>query len=230
MKEQIAIHNVTKRFQQGRQSVDVLRGVNLGIESGSFTVLVGPSGSGKTTLLNIIAGLDRPTSGRVVVDGLAVNELSDMQVSRWRAAHVGFIFQSYNLLHDLKVWRNVEVPLLLFKLSATERRKRVDTALELVGLLGQGKYSPGQLSGGQQQRVAIARAIVSDPGVLICDEPTGDLDRETASQVMELLRALNRDLGKTIIMVTHDPIAGAYGDRQVRLDKGLLLPMDQGIQ
>jgi putative ABC transport system ATP-binding protein len=200
----------------------VLHGVDLTIETGEFLALMGPSGSGKTTLLNLVAGLDQPTGGEVLVAGDRIDQLSRGSLSDWRARHIGFIFQFYNLLPVLSAEANVEVPLLLTNLSKAERRRRVQVALELVGLSERARHKPNELSGGQQQRVAIARAIVSDPTLLVCDEPTGDLDRQSAEEIMNLLQALNRSHNKTIVMVTHDPKAAEYASRELHLDKGLL--------
>ena len=213
---------VEKSFTKGREVVDVLQGIDLAIESGTFLALMGPSGSGKTTLLNIIGGIDDATGGEVHVAGQDLNAVSGRALARWRAANIGFIFQFYNLLPVLNARRNVELPLLLTKLSGAERRKNAETALEVVGLADRAKHKPGELSGGQQQRVAIARAIVADPPILVCDEPTGDLDRDTANEILELLEILNRDHGKTIIMVTHDPKAAEHAGQVLHLDKGQL--------
>ena len=219
----VTLTNVIKRYQRGKQSVEVLHGVNLSIDSGEFLALMGPSGSGKTTLLNLIAGLDQPTEGEVVVGGERIDRLSGSQLAKWRARNIGFVFQFYNLLPVLTAERNVEVPLLLTKLSASQRRQNVRVALDLVGLGDRATHKPGELSGGQQQRVSIARALVSDPTLLVCDEPTGDLDRENAEEVLKLLQMLNRDQGKTVIMVTHDPLAADHASRIVHLDKGRLI-------
>jgi putative ABC transport system ATP-binding protein len=218
----IEIRGVTKSYQRGRERIEVLHGVDLDIPEGDFVALMGPSGSGKTTLLNLIGGLDSPTAGSIVVDGQRIDRLASGELSRWRAAHVGFVFQSYNLLPVLSAERNVELPLLLTPLSAAERRRNASIALTLVGLADRAKHKPGQLSGGQEQRVAIARAIVSDPTLLVCDEPTGDLDRGTADEILMLLQMLNREHGKTLVMVTHDPKAADYARRRLRLDKGTL--------
>jgi len=218
----VSLSKVTKSYVRGKQKVDVLHGVDLQITSGEFMALMGPSGSGKTTMLNLIAGLDQPTSGEVSVAGQRIDRLSRAALSDWRARHIGFIFQFYNLLPVLTAEANVEVPLLLTNLSRTQRRQRVQTALQLVGLADRGKHKPNELSGGQQQRVAIARAIVADPTLLVCDEPTGDLDRQNAEEIMNLLQALNRTQGKTIVMVTHDPKAAEYASRELHLDKGRL--------
>ena len=218
----IEIRGVTKSYQRGRERIEVLHGVDLDIPEGDFVALMGPSGSGKTTLLNLIGGLDSPTAGSIVVDGQRIDRLASGELSRWRAAHVGFVFQSYNLLPVLSAERNVELPLLLTPLSAAERRRNASIALTLVGLADRARHKPGQLSGGQEQRVAIARAIVSDPTLLVCDEPTGDLDRGTADEILMLLQMLNREHGKTVVMVTHDPKAADYARRRLRLDKGTL--------
>jgi putative ABC transport system ATP-binding protein len=218
----VSLSQVTKSYVRGKQKVEVLHGVDLQISSGEFLALMGPSGSGKTTMLNLIAGLDQPTSGEVSVAGQRIDRLSRGALSDWRARHIGFIFQFYNLLPVLTAEANVEVPLLLTNLSRAQRRQRVQTALHLVGLADRGKHKPNELSGGQQQRVAIARAIVADPTLLVCDEPTGDLDRQNAEEIMNLLQALNRTQGKTIVMVTHDPRAAEYASRELHLDKGRL--------
>jgi putative ABC transport system ATP-binding protein len=218
----VALRNVTKSYVRGKEKVEVLHGVNLEIQSGEFLALMGPSGSGKTTLLNLVAGLDQPTSGEVVVGDQRIDRLSRGALADWRARHIGFIFQFYNLLPVLTAEANVEVPLLLTNLSKAQRRERVQTALKLVGLADRGKHKPNELSGGQQQRVAIARAIVADPTLLVCDEPTGDLDRQNAEEIMNLLQALNRSQGKTIVMVTHDPRAAGFASRELHLDKGQL--------
>lgn len=218
----VTLRNVTKSYVRGKQKVEVLHGIDLTIQSGEFLALMGPSGSGKTTLLNLVAGLDQPTGGEVLVAGDRIDQLSRGSLSDWRARHIGFIFQFYNLLPVLTAEANVEVPLLLTNLSKAERRRRVQVALELVGLAERARHKPNELSGGQQQRVAIARAIVSDPTLLVCDEPTGDLDRQNAEEIMNLLQALNRSQNKTIVMVTHDPKAAEYASRELHLDKGLL--------
>jgi putative ABC transport system ATP-binding protein len=218
----VSLRNVTKSYVRGKQAVEVLHGVDLQIQSGEFLALMGPSGSGKTTMLNLIAGLDHPTSGEISVSGDRIDKLTRGALADWRARNIGFIFQFYNLLPVLTATANVEVPLLLTNLSRAQRRQRVQTALQLVGLSDRGAHKPNELSGGQQQRVAIARAIVADPTLLVCDEPTGDLDRENAEEIMNLLRALNRTQGKTIIMVTHDPRAAEYASRELHLDKGKL--------
>ena len=218
----VSLSNVTKSYVRGKQKVEVLHGIDLAIASGEFLALMGPSGSGKTTMLNLIAGLDQPTSGEVSVAGNRIDQLSRGALADWRARHIGFIFQFYNLLPVLTAEANVEVPLLLTNLSRAQRRQRVQIALQLVGLADRAKHKPNELSGGQQQRVAIARAIVADPTLLVCDEPTGDLDRQSAEEIMNLLQALNRTQGKTIVMVTHDPRAAEYASRELHLDKGRL--------
>jgi putative ABC transport system ATP-binding protein len=220
----IEIRGVTKTYRRGGEAVEVLHGVDLDIPRGDFVALMGPSGSGKTTLLNLIGGLDTPTAGSITVDGERIDRLSSGDLSRWRAANVGFVFQFYNLLPVLSAQRNVELPLLLTNLGAAERRRRADIALTLVGLRERARHKPKELSGGQEQRVAIARALVSDPTLLVCDEPTGDLDRATAADIMRLLQMLNREHGKTIVMVTHDPKAAEYAQRALHLDKGTLAP------
>jgi putative ABC transport system ATP-binding protein len=219
----VELNNVVKRYVRGPQIVEVLHGVDLSIEQGEFLALMGPSGSGKTTLLNLIAGLDRPTGGEVVVAGERIDLLPSPALAKWRSRHIGFVFQFYNLLSLLTAEANVEIPLLLTNLSRAQRKKNVRAALELVRLVERASHKPGELSGGQQQRVSIARAMISDPTLLVCDEPTGDLDRENAEQILNLLRALNRDHGKTIIMVTHDPLAAEFASRQLHVDKGRLM-------
>jgi putative ABC transport system ATP-binding protein len=218
----IEIRGVTKTYRRGGESIEVLHGVDLDIARGDFLALMGPSGSGKTTLLNLIGGLDTPTAGSITFDGERIDQLGSTQLSAWRAATVGFVFQFYNLLPVLSAQRNVELPLLLTNLGASERRRRAEIALTLVGLRDRARHKPKELSGGQEQRVAIARAIVSDPMLLVCDEPTGDLDRATAHEIMVLLQMLNREHGKTIVMVTHDPKAAEYAGRALHLDKGVL--------
>jgi putative ABC transport system ATP-binding protein len=222
MEALVSLRNVTKSYTRGKQKVEVLHGVDLDIGRGEFLALMGPSGSGKTTTLNLIAGLDQPTSGEVSVAGSRIDQLSRGALADWRARHIGFIFQFYNLLPVLSAEANVEVPLLLTNLSRSQRRERVKTALELVGLSDRARHKPTELSGGQQQRVAIARAIVADPTLLVCDEPTGDLDRQSAEEIMGLLTALNRSQSKTIVMVTHDPKAASFASRELHLDKGRL--------
>ncbi len=218
----VSLRGVTKSYVRGKQKVEVLHGIDLDIQAGEFLALMGPSGSGKTTMLNLIAGLDQPTGGEVVVGDSRIDKLSRGALSDWRARNIGFIFQFYNLLPVLTAEANVEVPLLLTNLTRAQRRQRAQTALELVGLADRAKHKPNELSGGQQQRVAIARAIVADPTLLVCDEPTGDLDRQSAEEIMNMLQALNRTQGKTIVMVTHDPRAAEYATRELHLDKGQL--------
>jgi putative ABC transport system ATP-binding protein len=218
----VNVRNVHKYFKRGAERIDVLNGVNLDVPQGDFLALMGPSGSGKTTLLNLIGGLDGPTSGTVDVGGQKINDLGGGRLSRWRSRHIGFVFQLYNLLPVLTAERNVELPLLLTKLSKAERRKRVGIALKVVGLSDRAKHYPRQLSGGQEQRVGIARAIVTDPTLLLADEPTGDLDRKAGDEILDLLQTLNREHGKTIIMVTHDPHAAERARRVIQLDKGTL--------
>jgi putative ABC transport system ATP-binding protein len=221
----VRVRNVQKHYTRGNERIEVLKGVNLEIPKGDFLALMGPSGSGKTTLLNLIGGLDAPSGGEVDVAGVQVGSLSGSQLSRWRAQHIGFVFQLYNLLPVLTAERNVELPLLLTKLSKSERRKRAAIALKVVGLADRASHYPRQLSGGQEQRVGIARAIVTDPTLLLCDEPTGDLDRKAGDEILDLLQALNRDHGKTIVMVTHDPHAAERAKRTIHLDKGVLAGM-----
>ncbi|WP_448096272.1 ABC transporter ATP-binding protein [Luteibacter yeojuensis] len=219
----IDIQDLSKVYERGRQKVEVLHGVNLRIEEGDFLALMGPSGSGKTTLLNLIGGLDTPTGGSIAVGGDRIDQLGSGALAKWRAAHVGFVFQFYNLMPMLTAQRNVELPLLLTKLSGAQRKQNASIALQLVGLADRATHKPSELSGGQQQRVAIARAIVSDPTLLVCDEPTGDLDRQSAEEILGLLRELNREHGKTIVMVTHDPKAAEYANHTLHLDKGTLV-------
>ncbi len=219
----VEIRELTKAYVRGKQRVEVLHGINLDILDGDFVALMGPSGSGKTTLLNLIGGLDSPSSGLLKVQNQRIDDFGSDELAAWRANTVGFIFQSYNLMPVLTALKNVELPLLLTDMSGSERSRRAAVALELVGLSDRSKHKPNELSGGQQQRVAIARALVSDPRILICDEPTGDLDRKTADEVLTLLQQLNSDFGKTIIMVTHDPKAAEYAKRTVHLDKGTLV-------
>jgi putative ABC transport system ATP-binding protein len=222
----VEIRGVTKTYQRGRERIEVLHGIDLDIPEGDFLALMGPSGSGKTTLLNLIGGLDTPTAGSIAVGGQRIDQLSSGALSRWRAGHVGFVFQFYNLLPVLSAQRNVELPLLLTNLSAAERRRHARIALALVGLHDRARHKPRELSGGQEQRVAIARAIVSDPTLLVCDEPTGDLDRGTADEILTLLQVLNREHGKTVVMVTHDAKAAEYARRRLHLDKGVLASGD----
>ena len=224
----VEIRQLTKHYTRGKQSVEVLHGIDLEIPRGDFVALMGPSGSGKTTLLNLIGGLDTPTAGSVSVDGRRIDQLKGGELARWRAEHVGFVFQFYNLLPVLNAQKNVELPLLLRKMSRAERSQRAQVALTLVGLVDRASHKPSELSGGQEQRVAIARALVTDPTLLVCDEPTGDLDRKTADEILGLLQVLNRDHGKTIIMVTHDPKAAEFANRTVHLDKGQLVDAAAG--
>lgn len=220
--ELVRVKDVHKHFTRGSERIDVLKGVNLEIPKGDFLALMGPSGSGKTTLLNLIGGLDTPTGGAIDVNGVPVSSLSGSQLSKWRAQNIGFVFQLYNLLPVLTAEKNVELPLLLTKLPKAERRKRAGIALKVVGLAERAKHYPRQLSGGQEQRVGIARAIVTDPTLLLCDEPTGDLDRKAGDEILDLLQSLNRDHGKTIVMVTHDPRAAERARRTIHLEKGVL--------
>jgi len=225
----VTVRDLHKVFQRGGQRIDVLQGVNLDIPQGDFLALMGPSGSGKTTLLNLIGGLDTPSDGSITVAGDRIDKLSGGKLSAWRARHIGFVFQLYNLLPVLTAARNVELPLLLTKLSKSERRKRVEVALSVVGLSERMHHYPRQLSGGQEQRVGIARAIVTDPTLLLCDEPTGDLDRKAGDEVLDLLQALNREQGKTIVMVTHDPHAAARAKRTLHLEKGVLVSEREAV-
>ena len=218
----VDVEGVEKVFHRGSEDIHVLKDLHLKVPAGEFLALMGPSGSGKSTLLNLIGGLDRPTRGSVSIAGERVDELSDRKLAAWRARHIGFVFQLYNLLPVLTAERNVELPLLLTHLSRAQRKQHVATALAIVGLSQRAKHYPRQLSGGEQQRVGIARAIVTDPTLLLCDEPTGDLDRKAGDEILDLLQALNREHGKTIIMVTHDPHASARALRTVYLDKGQL--------
>jgi putative ABC transport system ATP-binding protein len=216
----VNIVDLCKRYTKGKETITIFDHLDLAIPSGDFIAVMGPSGSGKTTLLNLLGGLDRPDTGEIEVAGERIERLSESALSRWRASHIGFIFQFYNLMPMLTAAQNVELPLLLTRLGRKERRQRVETALGVVGLADRVKHYPKEMSGGQQQRVAIARAIVSDPALLLCDEPTGDLDRTTADEILSILQVLNRDLGKTIVMVTHDPAAAYYARRALHLDKG----------
>src|SRR5918999_3096899 len=219
----VRVRDVHKHFTRGSERIDVLKGVNLDIPRGDFLALMGPSGSGKTTLLNLIGGLDTPTGGSVEVNGVPVNQLNGSDLSRWRSRNIGFVFQLYNLLPVLTAEKNVELPLLLTKLSKAERKKRSAIALKVVGLAERAKHYPRQLSGRQEPRVGIARAIVTDPTLLLCDEPTGDLDRKSGDEILDLLQTLNREHDKTIVMVTHDPHAAARAGRTVHLEKGTLV-------
>ena len=223
MSNLIEIRDLSKVYTRGKQKVEVLHHIDLDVRQGEFLALMGPSGSGKTTLLNLIGGLDQPSGGSIAIGGERIDQLNSAALAKWRAARVGFVFQFYNLMPTLSAQRNVELPLLLTKLSAAERKKRAAIALQLVGLSDRASHKPTELSGGQQQRVSIARAIVSDPTVLVCDEPTGDLDRQSAEDVLALLQALNRDHGKTIVLVTHDPKAAERARQTLHLDKGTLV-------
>ena len=220
------LRGVSRVYQKGRERVDVLHELDLTIPTGDFLAIMGPSGSGKTTLLNLLGGLDRPTAGTVTVGGAELSSMSNNQLSNWRSTHVGFVFQFYNLLPVLTAQRNVELPLLLTNFSGRERAERAAIALDIVGLGERAKHLPRELSGGEEQRVAIARAIVSDPTLLLCDEPTGDLDRATADEILELLQILNREHGKTIVMVTHDAQAAEFAARTLHVDKGKLEAKD----
>jgi putative ABC transport system ATP-binding protein len=223
----VAIRDLQKIYVRGAQPVPVLLGIDLDIARGDFVSLMGPSGSGKSTLLNLVAGIDKPTGGSIVVDGVDIADLSDSDLAAGRAAHVGFIFQFYNLMPVLDASENVELPLLLTRLSRRERREHVDAALEMVGLSDRADHFPNELSGGQQQRVAIARALITDPTLIVADEPTGDLDRTTGGEILDLMDRLNAELGKTIVMVTHDPRAAARARRMVHLEKGVLVSDDE---
>ena len=223
----VSLVDVVKRYRRGRESVEVLHDLNLDIASGEFVAIMGPSGSGKSTLLNLIAGIDRPTSGEVTVASHRIDLMTSSELTRWRASNVGFVFQFYNLMPALSASSNIELPLLLLPFSRVQRRERVGAALDIVGLSNRARHKPSELSGGQQQRVAIARALVSDPSVLVCDEPTGDLDRETANEVLDLLRTLSEKQGKTIVMVTHDQKAADFATRQLHVDKGQLADADR---
>jgi putative ABC transport system ATP-binding protein len=219
----VEIRNLTKYYQRGGQLIPVLVDIDLDVRLGDYLALMGPSGSGKSTLLNLIAGIDKPSGGTIKVGGVDIARLSDADLAAWRAAHVGFIFQFYNLMPVLTAFENIELPLLLAPLSKRERRERVNVALALVGLTDRADHYPGELSGGQQQRVAIARALITDPTLIVADEPTGDLDRTTGEQILGLLERLNRELGKTILLVTHDPKAAEKAHRIVHLEKGVLV-------
>ena len=219
----ISVRELHKIYKRGSESIDVLRGLNLDIEPGEFLAFMGPSGSGKTTLLNLIGGIDVPNSGTIVIDGQRIDNLSSSQLTHWRSRHVGFVFQMFNLIPVLNAFENVEMPLLLTRLSKAQRRKHVETALELVGLADRMKHYPRQLSGGQEQRVAIARALVNDPSILLCDEPTGDLDRESANEIMGLIQRLSNEQNKTVLMVTHDPVAAKCADSVLQIEKGVLI-------
>jgi putative ABC transport system ATP-binding protein len=223
MSSAISLRNVVKHYFRGKEAVEVLHGLNLEIPAGEFVSLMGPSGSGKTTILNLVGGLDHADGGEVIVGTTHLETLSGGELTRWRGGHVGFVFQFYNLMPMLSAAANVELPLLLTSLSRTERQRRVAAALEIVGLKDRASHKPGEMSGGQQQRVGIARAIVGDPSLLLCDEPTGDLDRASADEILGLLQQLNRQHGKTILMVTHDPKAADHASRQLEMDKGSLV-------
>jgi putative ABC transport system ATP-binding protein len=216
----VSLRHLTKRYQQGAIQVTALHDVSLDVQPGEFLSVMGPSGSGKSTLLHLIAGLDRPTDGQCAVQGLDLSQLTESALADWRNESIGFVFQSFNLIPILTAFENVELPLLLTKLTALQRRQHVETALELVGLSDRARHLPRQLSGGQEQRVAIARAIVTDPCLIAADEPTGNLDSQSAQEILELLAALRRDLGKTILLVTHDPQAASYASRTLHLEKG----------
>ena len=218
----VTVRNVHKEFRRGGERIDVLHGLDLDIPRGDFLALMGPSGSGKSTLLNLLGGLDRPTQGAVEIDGHRIDQMSGGQLAAWRGRHIGFVFQLYNLLPVLTAERNVELPLLLTSLGSAQRKKHVATALGVVGLTDRARHYPRQLSGGQEQRVGIARALVTDPTLFLCDEPTGDLDRKAGDEILNLLQRLNREHGKTIVMVTHDPHAAARATRVLYLDKGVL--------
>ncbi|MEE8259079.1 MAG: ABC transporter ATP-binding protein [Sphingomonadales bacterium] len=216
----IRLEGVSKHYVKNKMSVDIFDALDLTIKENEFVAIMGPSGSGKTTLLNLIGGIDRPTSGTISFGGEQIDTFSESQLSKWRAANIGFIFQFYNLMPMLTAAQNVELPLLLTKLSKSKRKEHVKTALAIVELEDRAKFYPREMSGGQQQRVAIARAFISDPKVLLCDEPTGDLDRKTAEEILKILQLLAKDFGKTVIIVTHDPEAAKFADRQLHLDKG----------
>jgi putative ABC transport system ATP-binding protein len=223
MTSAISLRNIVKHYRRGKESVEVLHGLSLEIPEGEFVSLMGPSGSGKTTILNLVGGLDHADSGEVIVGGEHLESLSGGQLTKWRGGHIGFVFQFYNLMPMLSAAGNVELPLLLTSLSKSERQRRVAVALEIVGLKDRASHKPGEMSGGQQQRVGIARAIVGDPAILLCDEPTGDLDRSSADEILSLLQQLNRQHNKTIVMVTHDPKAADHATRQLEMDKGQLI-------
>ncbi len=223
----IKVRGLDKTYRRGQEDIDVLQGLNLDVDKGDFVAFMGPSGSGKTTLLNLLGGLDVPTRGSITVAGDEITHMSGGKLTEWRARHVGFIFQMYNLIPVLTAFQNVELPLLLTKLSKAERRKHVETALSIVGLGDRMNHYPRQLSGGQEQRVAIARAIVADPTFLLCDEPTGDLDRKSADEVMSLIKRLVKEYGKTVLMVTHDPVVARQADLTLHLEKGVLVELDE---
>jgi putative ABC transport system ATP-binding protein len=219
----IKVRGLNKTYRRGGEQIQVLQGLNLDVDKGDFVAFMGPSGSGKTTLLNLLGGLDVPSAGSITVDGDEITHMSGSKLTQWRARHVGFIFQMYNLIPVLTAFQNVELPLLLTKLSKADRRKHIETALGVVGLTDRMNHYPRQLSGGQEQRVAIARAIVSDPTFLLCDEPTGDLDRKSADEIMELIFRLVKEYGKTVLMVTHDPVVAKRADITLHLEKGVLV-------
>ena len=219
----IKVRGLNKTYRRGGEQIQVLQGLNLDVDKGDFVAFMGPSGSGKTTLLNLLGGLDVPSAGSITVDGDEITHMSSGKLTHWRARHVGFIFQMYNLIPVLTAFQNVELPLILTKLSKAERRKHIETVLNVVGLADRMHHYPRQLSGGQEQRVAIARAIVSDPTFLLCDEPTGDLDRKSADEIMELIRRLVKEYGKTVLMVTHDPVVAKQADTTLHLEKGVLV-------
>ena len=222
----VRLTDLRKGFSKGKEPISIFDGLNLAIPSGDFVAVMGPSGSGKTTLLNLVGGIDRPDAGEIEIAGRRIDRLSEGDLARWRAANIGFVFQFYNLMPMLSAAQNVELPLLLTNLRAKARRERVATALKVDNLADRAKHYPREMSGGQQQRVAIARAIVSDPKLLLCDEPTGDLDRASADEILSMLQLLNSDLGKTIVMVTHDPAAAKYARRTLHLDKGFFIEKD----
>src|SRR5579862_1721725 len=226
----VRLRGVTKFFKRGSEKLEVLKHLDLDVQRGDFLALMGPSGSGKNTLLNILGGIDRPSFGEVLIDGEDLHRMSESALTRWRARHIGFVFQLYHLLPVLTAEENVALPLLLTKLSAAERRQRARAALALVGLEDRARHKPGELSGGQEQRVGIARAIVTDPTILLCDEPTGDLDRKAGDEILHLLHLLNREHGKTIIMVTHDPRAAARAQHTLFMDKGVLSEEPESVQ
>jgi putative ABC transport system ATP-binding protein len=219
----LSVRDVTKQYRKGDQTITPLQDASLDVEAGDFVSLMGASGSGKSTLLNLVAGIDRPSAGQIVVNGTDITQLSRSRLARWRSANIGYVFQLYNLIPVLTAYENVELPLLLLPLSRAERRRRVEVALEAVGLTDRADHYPRQLSGGQEQRVGIARAIVAGPAIVVADEPTGDLDAETTEQILDLLRRLNAELGTTLLMVTHDPRAAGIARRRLRLEKGELL-------
>jgi len=219
----IRVRGLNKTYRRGGEQIQVLQGLNLDVDKGDFVAFMGPSGSGKSTLLNLLGGLDVPSDGSITVDGDEISHMSSAKLTHWRARHVGFIFQMYNLIPVLTAFQNVELPLMLTKLSKAERRKHIETVLNVVGLPDRMNHYPRQLSGGQEQRVAIARAIVSDPTFLLCDEPTGDLDRKSADEIMELIHRLVKEHGKTVLMVTHDPLVAKQADTTLHLEKGVLV-------